>query len=66
MDRRYYWMRGALLIVAVITVAWTGNYESRRMAHAVNQARFSAPAQIEQAVAQAIGNFLRGLFRRPG
>ncbi len=66
MDRRYYALRAALVVVAVITVGLTSNVGSHKVAHAINTARYSAPAQIEDAISEAVRQFLGSLFRRRG
>ena len=49
MDRRYYYLKVAIVLLAVVTAAVTSGMSSTRMAHAVNHARYSAPARIEAA-----------------
>lgn len=49
MERRYYLIKVAVLVVAMITAVATGGIGSTRVAHAVTHARYSAPAQIQAA-----------------
>lgn len=50
MERQYYLLKVAVVVVAILTVAVTSGIGSTHVAHAVNHARYSAPAQV-QAVA---------------
>ncbi len=45
MERRYYLLKIAVVLLAVVTVTVTSGMGSTRMAHEVNLARYSAPAQ---------------------
>jgi hypothetical protein len=49
MDRRYYFLKVAVVLLAIVTATATGGVASTRMAHAVNRARYSAPAEIQAA-----------------
>ena len=49
MDRHYYFLKLGVLLLAIVTVAATSGAASTQMAHAVNHARYSAPAEIEAA-----------------
>lgn len=52
MDRRYYVLKIAIVLLAIVTVTVTSGMGSTRMAHAINHARYSAPAQVEAAAWQ--------------
>jgi hypothetical protein len=49
MERRYYLLKTTVVLFAVATVTLTSGMGSTRIAHEVNFARYSAPAQIEAA-----------------
>jgi len=49
MERRYYLLKVGVILVALVTAAVTSGMGSTEVAHAVNHARYSAPAQIEAA-----------------
>ncbi len=49
MERRYYLLKIAVVLLAIVTVTVTSGMGSTRVAHAVNHARYSAPAEIEAA-----------------
>jgi hypothetical protein len=49
MERRYYTVKVVVVLVAIVTAGVTSGIGSTRMAHAVNSARYSAPARIEAA-----------------
>lgn len=46
---RYYLLKVGIIVVAIATVAVTSGVGTTRMAHAINHARYSAPAQVEAA-----------------
>ena len=65
MERRYYLLKIAIVMVAVVTAAITGGMSSTHVAHAVNHARYSAPAEVQAAawhttayVAHAVASLL--------
>ena len=49
MERRYYLLKVGVILVAVVTATVTSGMGTTQVAHAVNHARYSAPAQIEAA-----------------
>jgi len=49
MGRRYYILKVGVILVALVTAGVTSGMGSTQVAHAVNHARYSAPAQIEAA-----------------
>lgn len=53
MDRRYYLLKVAIVLLAIVTVAVTSGMGSTEIAHAANHARYSAPFAIEAAAWQA-------------
>ena len=46
---RYYFLKVGIVLVAIATVTVTSGVGTTRVAHAINHARYSAPAQVEAA-----------------
>ncbi|HEV2561613.1 MAG TPA: hypothetical protein VGT78_05675 [Rhizomicrobium sp.] len=61
MDRRYYLLKIAAVVIAVAIAAFTGSANTTRAAHAINLARYSAPAQVEAAAWHTTAYLARGM-----
>jgi hypothetical protein len=60
MDRRYYLAKFGVLVIAVTLAFASSGMSGARMAHAVgSQARYSAPAQMQDAAWRAASSAAR-------
>jgi len=66
MDRRYYLLKIVAVVLAVAIAAFTGGANTTRAAHAINLARYSAPAQVEAAAWHTTAYVARGMAHLVG
>ena len=66
MERRYYLLKTIAIVVAVVTVGFTSGIGTMRMAHAINHARYSAPAEVEAAAWRTTAYVARGVAHLVG
>ncbi len=66
MERRYYLLKTIAIVVAVVTAGFTGGIGTTRVAHAINHARYSAPAEVEAAAWRTTAYVARGVAHLVG
>jgi len=66
MERRYYLLKIAAIVVAIATAAFTSGVGNTRMAHAIDHARYTAPAQVEAAAWHTTAYLSRGVAHLVG
>lgn len=66
MERHYYLLKIVAVVLAVAVAGFTSNMGTARVSHAINHARYSAPAQVEAAAWQTTAYLARGMAHLVG
>lgn len=66
MNRPYYLLKVAAIILAIGFAAWTGQASTAHLSHAVTLARYSASAQVEAAAWHTTAYLARGVAHLVG